>query len=92
MLPLLNSRQERSVIYTTCNDLRNDESQFCIYFRMSVGSVDARLRLIYNDILRSDTNARRCVPLGRVASCSLAVIQFNCPYVFASYTVLVRYP
>jgi hypothetical protein len=56
---------------------------------MPVGSVDARLRLIYNDILRSDTNVRRCVPLGRVAGCNLAVIQFNCLYVFASYTVLV---
>jgi len=56
IIPLLNSRQERGVIYTTVNDLRNNESQFFIYFRMSVGSVDARLRLIYNDISRTDTN------------------------------------
>jgi hypothetical protein len=38
--PLRNSRQESGIFYTAFNDLRNNESKFLTYFRMSVGSFD----------------------------------------------------
>jgi hypothetical protein len=60
--PLLNAKQERGVFYTTFNGLRNDESKFFNYFRMSIVSFDELLQHIRNDVAGSDTNMRRCVP------------------------------
>jgi hypothetical protein len=34
--PLLNARQDHGMLYTAFNDLRNNESQFCNNFHMSL--------------------------------------------------------
>jgi hypothetical protein len=44
--PLLNSKQEHGMFYTPLNNLRNDESKFLNYFRISVVSFDKHLQHI----------------------------------------------
>jgi hypothetical protein len=46
MHPLRNSRQERSMLYTALNELRNDESRFLNYFHTSIVSFDELLQHI----------------------------------------------
>jgi hypothetical protein len=51
--PLLNARQERDMFYTAFNDLRNDESKFFNYFRMSIVSFDELVQQSYDPLRRS---------------------------------------
>ena len=59
--PINKKRDELSSFHTLFTELREDESKFLNYFRMSISSFDELNRCLKEVLQRQDTNMRDCI-------------------------------
>lgn len=60
--PILEVRYVEGSFYTLFEKLRNHETKFFNYFRMSTSTFDYLVQRLTNIIKRQDTTMRACVP------------------------------
>ena len=60
--PLIQMRYIEGAFYTLFDKLRNDETKFFKYFRMSIVTFDYLLARLDDGIRRQDTHMRNCIP------------------------------
>lgn len=59
--PINERREQVGLFYTLFEDLRNDESKFFNYFRMSIASFDELHRRLKDVLQRQNTKMRNCI-------------------------------
>ncbi|CAH1987015.1 unnamed protein product [Acanthoscelides obtectus] len=78
--PLLESRYLEGAFFVLFQQLKEDETKFLNYFRMSVSSFDELLQRVQTQLQRQDTNMRNCIQPEQMLAVTLKYLASGCSF------------
>ncbi|CAH1969361.1 unnamed protein product [Acanthoscelides obtectus] len=84
--PLLESRYLEGAFFVLFQQLKEDETKFLNYFRMSVSSFDELLQRVQTQLQRQDTNMRNCIQPEQMLAVTLRYLASGCSFTDLYYS------